>query len=131
MKILLRVPNLIFGLLLAFVVLCLVTGQARADETLTTWRAGDLVVYGSGCHDVAAILDVARGGVEASREMARQARCFRTSGPLAAVLLEWIDGPFTQAGLIASVWRVRDALGDEEYILLYDASGPHQAAEAL
>lgn len=103
---------------LALVYAC--SNQVRAQEVLTTWRAGDLITYRTGCFSEEAILESARGGAPPAGQ------CFGVRTGLAAQLLEWIEGPFEIGGVSGSAWRVRDAPGDIVFILLADDTGPHQ-----
>ena len=103
------------------------------DEKTTTWRAGDRILYSTGCHDAGAIIQVAiKRSVELFFLYGEQDRCFVVNPQLAAILIKWIDGPFrgvvkTRTG---SVWQIEDAMGDTEFIWLLDQGGPHEAMEA-
>lgn len=108
-------------------------GHSAAGEAVnTTWRPDDIVHYRSGCHDQEAALQTAESGDMATAvwiELMRSGRCFILTEKVPAQLVKWVAGPYTLSpGIDASVWQVRDALGDETYILLDDEGGPHLAA---
>ncbi len=105
-------------------------GPATAGEEATTHRAGDLVTYSGACHDAESMIAVAeRGGLpELWAVMMEQGRCFRAPRPIAAVLEEWLAGPYRPASrpaMSGSVWRVLDQLGDTEFVWLNDTGGRH------
>ncbi len=107
---------------------------ALGDETATTRRPGDLIVYRFACHDADSTVALAeRGG---AREMAAvlvsQGKCFQSSGCIAAFLEAWIAGPYPPPrGTPGSVWRVLDQFGDTEFVWIDDAGGRHAARREM
>ncbi len=101
----------------------------RAGETATTHRPGDLIVYRFACHDPEAMIALAeRGGAgDLAVALVLQGACFQNSSCIAATLEGWIAGPYAPPrGTPGSVWRVRDQLGDTEFVWINDSGGPHQ-----
>ncbi len=101
---------------------------AKVGETATTHRPGDLIVYRFACHDAEAMIALAeRGGAgDLAAALVLQGKCFQSSGCIAARLEGWIAGPYPPPrGTPGSVWRVRDQLGDTEFVWIDDSGGPH------
>lgn len=99
-------------------------------ELRTTWRAGDFIAYRAGCHKVEDMLAVAvRGSNELFQVYRSEGRCFALHKPLAAILIRLIDGPFRHPdGRDGSVWQIKDAAGDKEFIWAPDEGGSHEVA---
>jgi hypothetical protein len=114
--------------------LSLVGTAVGASEVATTWRRFDDVRYRAGCHDREAAVRAAQSGPTMGSvwlRLSRDGRCFLMRQAARAQLLEWVAGPYAVLGgegEQASIWRVRDEFGDEEFILLIDVGGPHEAA---
>lgn len=112
-------------------------GLAQAGE----WRPGDEVLYSAGCHDLESMEAVAEGYEEGSTEafgkMMQEGKCFllvdrnRNRVQIPAKLIERVSRTYcTPENLCGSIWRVLDAGGDIEFMLLSDESGPHKAVWA-
>jgi hypothetical protein len=112
----------------------LAADPVRADAGATTHRPGDLIVYRFACHDADSMIALAeRGGVpEMAAALVSQGKCFQGSGCIAARLEGWVAGPYPPPrGTPGSVWRVRDQLGDTEFVWIDDAGGPHAAGREM
>ncbi len=104
------------------------SGLAAGGETATSHRPGDLIVYRFACHDADSMIALAeRGGAgEVAAALVSRGKCFQSSGCIAATLEDWIAGPYAPPrGTPGSVWRVRDQLGDTEFVWIDDSGGPH------
>jgi hypothetical protein len=118
----------------ACLALALFSGLAAGGETATSHRAGDLIVYRFACHDAESMIALAeRGGAgEAAAALVSQGKCFQSSGCIAAILEGWIAGPYPPPrGRPGSVWRVRDQLGDTEFVWIADGGGRHAARREM
>ncbi len=107
------------------------SGLAAGGETATSHRPGDLIVYRFACHDADSMIALAeRGGAGAlAAALVLRGACFQNSGCIAATLEGWIAGPYPPPrGPPGSVWRVRDQLGDTEFVWIDDGGGPHLPA---
>ncbi len=105
-----------------------------AGEEATTHRPGDLIVYRFACHDPEAMIALAeRGGAgDLAAALVLQGKCFQNSGCIAATLEAWIAGPYAPPrGGGGSVWRVRDQLGDTEFVWIDDSGGRHAARHGM
>ncbi len=116
----------------ACLAMALFSGVAAGGETATSHRPGDLIVYRFACHDAESMIALAGSGGagELAAALVSQGKCFRSPGCIAATLEDWIAGPFPppRGGPGAggsSVWRVRDQLGDTEFVWTDDAGGRH------
>ena len=110
------------------------SGLAAGGETATTHRPGDLIVYRFACHDADSMIALAeRGGAgEVAAALVSQGKCFQSSGCIAARLEGWIAGPYPPPrGMAGSVWRVRDQLGDTEFVWIDDSGGRHAARREM
>ncbi len=122
------------GLAVACLVLVSFSGLAAGDETATTHRAGDLIVYRFACHDADSMIALAeRGGAgDMAAVLISQGKCFQNPGCIAARLDGWIAGPFPPPqGPPGSVWLVRDQFGDTEFVWIGDSGGPHVARREM
>jgi hypothetical protein len=118
----------------ACLALALFSGLAAGGETATSHRVGDLIVYRFACHDAESMIALAeRGGAgEAAAALVSQGKCFQSSGCIAAILEGWIAGPYPPPrGRPGSVWRVRDQLGDTEFVWIADGGGRHAARREM
>ncbi|MCH8196468.1 MAG: hypothetical protein IH904_00155 [Proteobacteria bacterium] len=111
----------------------LLQGCAGSGEYGTTWRAGDPLTYGGGCHTAADMVAVASAGLNANElfhEFRFGGRCFVLRRPTAAVLVRWVTGPFEHplTRTVGSVWELYDAYLDTEYLWLGDHIGRHGGA---
>lgn len=122
-------------------------GALAVDGVTTTWRIGDRVIYSRGCHDAESIRLALTGTVDQIAATLPSTQCFEINGPMVAVLVTYVDGPFLcHGGLRCSIWEVQDqgrlvrATGqpypahvlvpvapEREYIVLFDDDGRHQA----
>ncbi len=110
------------------------SGLAAGGETATTHRPGDLIVYRFACRDPEAMLALAeRGGAgDLATALVLQGACFQNSSCIAATLESWIAGPYPPPrGTPGSVWRVRDQLGDTEFVWINDSGGRHAARREM
>ncbi len=113
-----------------FMLLAVAPSGAMAGEAATTHRAGDLIVYRFACHDADSMIALAeRGGAgDLAAALVSQGKCFQNSGCIAATLESWIAGPYRPPrGTPGSVWRVRDQVGDIEFVWIDDSGGRHAA----
>ena len=118
-------------LALACLAIILFSGLAAGDETATSHRLGDLVVYRFACHDADSIIALAeRGGAgDIAAALVSRGRCFQNPGCIAARLEAWVAGPYPPPrGGPGSIWRVRDQFGDTEFVWINDSGGPHPAS---
>ena len=121
----------------AFAAAVLFFNVAIADETATTHRAGDLVIYRFACHDAKDIIAIAKhgGANELAVVLVEQGKCFQNRACIAARLEAWISGPYRleygqgASGAPGSVWRVSDQYGDIEFVWINDQGGPHLSAK--
>ncbi len=110
---------------------------ALGDETATTHRPGDLIVYRFACHDAESTIALARSGGagEVAAALVSRGKCFQSSGCIAATLEDWIAGPYPPPrgapGRPGSIWRVRDQFGDTEFVWIDDAGGRHPARREM
>ena len=107
---------------------------AFADQEATTWRAGDLVFYGGGCHDAESMIAVAQSEQPDELWMifGRVGKCFALRRPIPARLEAWVAGPFDHPVFPpGSVWRLVDVAQDTEFIWLDDTSGQHLARREM
>ncbi len=107
---------------------------ALGDETATSHRPGDLIVYRFACHDADSLIALAeRGGVgDLAAALVSQGRCFQSSGCIAARLEAWIAGPYAAPrGSPGSIWRVLDQVGDTEFVWIDDTGGRHAARREM
>ena len=95
------------------------------------WRAGDLLSYARGCHDRAAVAELAeasrRGAAALNRAwslLIAGRRCLIMDRPIAAELTERINLMIVVGDSLFRVWRLRDAAGDEEFTWLPIDGGP-------
>ncbi len=110
------------------------SGLAAGGETATSHRPGDLIVYRFACHDADSMIALAeRGGAGAlAAALVLRGACFQNSGCIAATLESWIAGPYPPPrGTPGSVWRVRDQLGDTEFVWIDDSGGRHAARREM
>ncbi len=110
------------------------SGVAAGGESATTHRPGDLIVYRFACHDADSLIALAeRGGVgDLAAVLVSQGRCFQSSGCIAARLEAWIAGPYAAPrGTPGSIWRVRDQVGDTEFVWIDDTGGRHAARREM
>ena len=114
------------------------SGLAAGGETATTRRPGDLIVYRFACHDADSMIAIARSGgvADLAAALVSQGKCFQSPGGIAATLEDWIAGPYppprvTPGAGGGSVWRVRDQLGDTEFVWIDDAGGRHAARHEM
>ncbi len=110
------------------------SGLAAGGETATSHRPGDLIVYRFACHDADSMIALAeRGGAgDLAAALVSRGACFRSSGCIAATLEGWIAGPYLPPrGTPGSVWRVRDQLGDTEFVWIDDSGGRHAARRGM
>lgn len=110
------------------------SGSAAGGEAATSHRAGDLIVYRFACHDADSMIALAeRGGAGAlAAALVLRGECFQNSGCIAATLEGWVAGPYPPPrGTPGSVWRVRDQLGDTEFVWIDDGGGPHLPAPPM
>ena len=117
-----------------FVLAAVATGGAVAGQEATTHRPGDLIVYRFACHDADSMIALAeRGGAgDLAAALVSQGKCFQNSGCIAATLEGWIAGPYPPPrGTPGSVWRVRDQLGDTEFVWIDDSGGRHAARREM
>ncbi len=118
----------------AFFMLAIWAGPALGDETATTWRPGDLIVYRFACHDAESTIALAeRGGVgDMAAALVARGKCFQSPGSIAARLETWVAGPYPPPrGRPGSVWRLRDQFGDTEFVWIDDAGGRHAARREM
>ena len=111
-----------------------VVAPAAAGEEATTWRAGDLVFYGGGCHDPESMIAIAQSDNrdELWAVFAQAGKCFALRRRIPARLEAWLGGPFDhQLYPPVSVWRVFDVAEDTEFIWLDDTSGRHPARREM
>lgn len=114
----------------------LLQGCAGGGEYKTTWRAGDPLIYGGGCHTAEDMVAVARAGINANELFHKfrfEDRCFVLSRPAAAaVLVRWVAGPFEDylTRRAGSVWELYDAHLDTEYLWIDDRIGRHGGGTA-
>jgi|TARA_Y100000310_G_C20637594_1_gene792051 hypothetical protein len=123
-------PFLVASLLI-LLASCVSTGiggeaeQPKRDETWTTWRPQDQVIYASGCFTagamIAAVLAAEKGQMAPP---AAAKKCFLIRQPIGAMLTEYVDGPYDLDGA-GSIWEAVDITGDIVYIMLDDTTGPH------
>ena len=111
----------------------LLQGCAGSGEYGTTWRAGDPLIYGGGCHTAEDMVAVASAGInrnELFHKFRFEGRCFVLDHRTATVLVRWIAGPFEDylTRMSGSVWELYDAYLDTEYLWLADQIGRHGGA---
>ena len=129
-----RLRRALARLAAAGLAIALFSGLAAGGETATTHRAGDLIVYRFACHDADSMIALARsGGVgDLAAALVSRGKCFQSPGCIAATLEGWIAGPYpAPRGTPGSVWRVRDQLGDTEFVWIEDAGGRHAARREM
>ncbi len=112
----------------------MLASPAASDEQATTWRAGDNIWFGGGCHDAESMIAVAQSEnpAELWAIFGQFGKCFELRRSIPARLEAWIAGPFDHPVFApGSVWRVLDVADDTEFIWLDDTSGPHSARRSM
>lgn len=103
--------------------------QARAGEELTTWRAGDPVAFTTYCGSAEGIEQFIRLLQDGTKVTTGD--CFYRDYYKAAILQEWISGPYLIRGSAGSIWRAMNAGGETIYLAIVNYAGPNKIEGAL
>ena len=108
-----------------------------ANESDTTWRAGDFLRAGAVCHDLSALMnsviqwtETGNGAPPAWQEAIERGTCFAPRNGIPIRLVEWLAGPFKGSNMPPlSTWEVANRFEDVLYIWLSNKGGKHLAIE--